>query len=84
MDKIKAFLKTQLHLNVSEDKSSLLSIVHRQASFLGFLLKKTPKHLNPVISQNLKGKEKRARVLKRLKHELAMAEQRELKKIKII
>jgi hypothetical protein len=30
----------------------------------------------------LKGKEKRARVLKRLKHELVMAEQRELKKIK--
>ena len=82
MHKVKAFLKTQLYLNVSEDKSSLLSIVHRQASFLGFLLKKTPKHLNPVISQNLKGKEKRARVLKRLKHELVMAEQRELKKIK--
>jgi hypothetical protein len=69
-------------LNVSEEKNSLLSIVHRQASFLGFFLKKTPKHLNPVISQNLKGKEKRARVLKRLKHELVMAEQRELKKIK--
>jgi hypothetical protein len=59
----------------------MLSIVHRQAFFLGFFLKKTPKHLNPVISQNLKGKEKRARVLKRLKHELVMAEQRELKKI---
>jgi len=82
MDKVKVFLKTQLHLNVSEDKSSLVSIVHRQAFFLGFLLKKTPKHLNPVISKNLKGKEKRARVLKRLKHELMMSEQRELKKNK--
>ena len=82
MDKVKVFLRTQLHLNVSNEKSSLLSIVHRQAFFLGFFLKKTPKHLNPVISQNLKGKEKRARVLKRLKHELVMAEQRELKKIK--
>jgi group II intron reverse transcriptase/maturase len=82
MDKVKVFLRTQLHLNVSEEKSSLLSIVHRQAFFLGFFLKKTLKHLNPVISQNLKGKEKRARVLKRLKHELVMAEQRELKKIK--
>jgi group II intron reverse transcriptase/maturase len=82
MDKVKVFLKTQLHLNVSEEKSSLLSIVHRQAFFLGFFLKKTPKHLNPIISQNLKGKEKRARVLKRLKHEFVMAEQRELKKIK--
>jgi hypothetical protein len=40
MDKIKVFLKTQLHLNVSEEKSSLLSIVHRQAFFLGFFLKK--------------------------------------------
>jgi hypothetical protein len=30
-------------------------------------LKQTPKHLNPVISQKLKGKEKRARVLKKLK-----------------
>lgn len=82
MDKVKVFLKTQLYLNVSEDKSSLLSIVHRQAFFLGFLLKKTPKHLNPVISKNLKGKEKRARVLKRLRHELMMSEQRELKKNK--
>jgi hypothetical protein len=82
MDKAKAFLKAQLYLNVSEDKSGLLSIVHRQASFLGFLLKKAPKHLNPVISQNLKGKEKRARVLKRLKHELDIAEQQELKKYK--
>merc|ERR1712032_122476 len=77
MDKVKVFLKTQLHLNVSEDKSSLLSIVHRQAFFLGFLLKKIPKRLNPAISKNLKGKEKRARKKKRLKHELAMAEQRE-------
>jgi hypothetical protein len=82
MEKIKLFLRTQLHFNISEEKSRLLSIVHRQAFFLGFFLKKVPKHLNPVISQKLKGKEKRARVLKRLKHELVMAEQRELKKIK--
>jgi group II intron reverse transcriptase/maturase len=82
MNKVKVFLESQLYLNVSEEKSNLLSIVHRQAFFLGFFLKKTPKHLNPVISQNLKGKEKRARVLKRLKHELAVSEQRELKKIK--
>ena len=82
MDKVKVFLRVQLCLNVFEDKSSLISIAHRQASFLGFLLKKMPKHLNPVISQNLKGKEKRARVLKRLKHELILSEQRELKKNK--
>ena len=82
MEKIKFFLRTQLYFNVSEKKSRLLSIVHRQAFFLGFFLKKVPKHFNPVISQKLKGKEKRARVLKRLKHELVMAEQRELKKIK--
>ena len=82
MEKIKFFLKTQLYFNISKEKSCLLSIVHRQAFFLGFFFKKAPKHLNPVISQKLKGKEKRARVLKRLKHELAMAEQRELKKIK--
>ena len=82
MDKVKVFLRMELHLNISEEKSSLISIVHRQAFFLGFFLKKAPKHLNPVISQNLKGKEKRARVLKRLKLELAVTEQRELKKIK--
>ena len=82
MDKIKLFLETELYLNISEEKSCLISIVHRQAFFLGFFFKKVPKHLNPVISQKLKGKEKRARVLKRLKHELVMAEQRELKKIK--
>jgi hypothetical protein len=82
MDKVKSFLKVELHFNVSEEKSSLISIVHRQAFFLGFFLKQVPKHLNPVISQKLKGKEKRARVLKRLKHEFVMAEQRELKKIK--
>lgn len=82
MEKVVLFLKTELYLDVSEKKSSLISIVHRQAFFLGFFLKKVPKHLNPVISQKLKGKEKQARVLKRLKHELVMAEQRELKKIK--
>lgn len=83
MDKIKVFLQTELHLNVLEKKiPNLISIVHRQAFFLGFFLKKAPKRLNPVISQNLKGKEKRARILKRLKHELFMMEQRELKKIK--
>jgi group II intron reverse transcriptase/maturase len=82
MSEIKVFLQAELHLNVSEKKSSLISIVHRQAFFLGFFLKKVPKHLNPVISQKLAGKEKRARVLKRLKHELVMSEQQELKKIK--
>ena len=82
MNKAKQFLKSELHFNISEKKSCFISIVHRQASFLGFLLKKTPKYLNPVISQKLKRKEKRARVLKRLKHECIQAEQRELKKIK--
>ena len=82
MNRAKQFLESELHLNIAEKKSCLISIVHRQASFLGFLLKKTPKYLNPVISQKLKGKEKRARVLKRLKHECIQAEQRELKKIK--
>jgi group II intron reverse transcriptase/maturase len=82
MNKIKHFIKSDLHLNISDKKSCLISIVHRQASFLGFLLKKTPKHFNPVISQKLKGKEKTARTLKRLKHESLATERRELKKIK--
>lgn len=82
MNKVQQFLKSKLHLKISEKKNSLISIVHRQVFFLGFLLKKMPKYLNPVISQKLKGKEKRARVLKRLKHECFQAEQRELKKIK--
>ena len=82
MNKIKDFIRSDLHLNISNEKSCLISIVHRQASFLGFLLKKTPKHLNPIISQKLKGKEKTARTLKRLKHESLAAGKRELKKIK--
>jgi hypothetical protein len=82
MNKIKDFIRSDLHLNISDVKSCLISIVHRQASFLGFLLKKTPKHLNSIISQKLKGKEKTARTLKRLKHESLAAEGRELKKIK--
>jgi hypothetical protein len=81
MNKIKQFIKSDLHLhlNISDKKGSLISIDHRQAFFLGFLFKKTPKHLNPVISKKLKGKEKTARTLTRLKHETVAAEEKELK-----
>lgn len=72
----------ELHVNIPEKKKSLIDILNRQAYFLGFLFKKQSKHLNPVIFQKLKSKEKRAWVLKRLKHELVIAEQWELKKIK--
>lgn len=41
MNKIKDFIRSNLHLNISDEKSCLISIVHRQASFLGFLLKHT-------------------------------------------
>nr|WAK85036.1 hypothetical protein [Amicula sp. isolate GU52X-4 cfCalB7] len=39
MSTVKVFFKTQFHLNVSKEKSSLLSIVHRQAFFFRLLIK---------------------------------------------
>jgi hypothetical protein len=82
INKIKSFLKIKFHFNIYKKKNSLINIVHRQVFFLGFFLKQVPKCFSPLISQKLKDKNKRAKVLERLKHEFIITEQRELKKIK--
>ena len=72
-NKAKFFLKTELCLNVLQEKSNLITAVHKQAFFLGFFFKKSQKLLNPAISQNLK---------KKIKHKFVKVEQCQLKKIK--